>query len=130
MNIPDPMVFSEKTKLGSGLAGTLAWATAAAVVGAGIRYGIVDLKFFRDACQADILPWWCWPRQLVIAESDLWIIGVISVICAAYGLVKPGPTRAALMAVIFGALGIALYNAGPASIGLVFGLATIARHRA
>lgn len=108
----------------------LVWAAIAVAAGVGIRYGMVDLNFFRNACQADVLPWWCQPRQIVISVTNLWIPGGISVVCAVYGLVKPEPTRAALLAVIFGAIGIVLYNADLASIGFVFGLLTIARHRA
>jgi hypothetical protein len=107
--------------------------TAAAMtgaVGAAVRYGLIELAFFRDRCQVDVLPWWCWPREAMLRAFDLWILGGISLACAVYALVKPEPTRAALLAVVFGALGLALYNAGPAAIGLVFGLVTVARYRA
>jgi hypothetical protein len=105
-------------------------AAVAGAVGAAIRYGVIELSFFRNACQVDVLPWWCRPREALQLMFDYWILGGISLICAAYGLVKPEPTRATLLAVIFGGLGLALYNAGPAAIGLVFGLLTAARYRA
>lgn len=112
------------------LAVALIGAAVAGMVGAAIRYGMIELNFFRDACQADVLPWWCQPREAIQILSDFWVPGGISLACAAYAMVKPEPTRATLLAVIFGALGLALYNAGPAAIGLVFGLMTAARYRA
>lgn len=60
---------------------------------------------------------------------DVYIFGGISVVFGLYGLVKPERTRAAMIAVLFGAIGLALYNADAASLGLVFGLAVVARER-
>ena len=107
----------------------LLWGCVAGAVGAALRYGLIELSFFRASCEADVLPLWCWPRRILTYLFDFWLFGAVSAVCAAYGVVKPESPRAAAMAVIFGAVGLALYNAGPASVGLVFGLATLARQR-
>jgi hypothetical protein len=116
--------------IGRPLAMGLAWGAIAAIVSAAIRFGIVELDFFRRACGDDLaLPLWCWPRQVLIMVSNAWVFGALSVLFALYGLARPERIRAAIAAVVFGAIGIALYNAGPASVGLVLGLATLARER-
>lgn len=107
----------------------LLWAAVAGAIAAAIRFGMVELDFFRASCEAP-LPLWCWPRQVLIVAADRWIYGTVSLALGAYVLLKPDRTCVALGAVVLGAIGLALYNAGPASVGLVFGLATLARARA
>jgi hypothetical protein len=115
---------------GRPLATALAWGVVAAVVSAGVRYGIVELEFFRRACGDDLaLPSWCWPRQILIMVSDRWVFGTVSLVFALYALARPERIRVATAAVVFGVIGVALYNAGPASVGLVLGLVTLARER-
>ncbi|HTI87053.1 MAG TPA: hypothetical protein VL966_10655 [Alphaproteobacteria bacterium] len=116
--------------LGRPLATALGWAIVATLVSIAIRFGIVEHEFFRRVCGDDLaLPLWCWPRQVMIMVFDWWVFGALSVLCALYALVRPDSLRVATAAVIFGAIGVALYNAGPASVGLVLGLTTLARER-
>lgn len=116
--------------MGRPLAMALTWGIVAAIVSAGVRFGIVELEFFRRVCGDDLaLPLWCWPRQLLIMVFDNWVFGALSLLCALYALMRPERTRMATAAVILGAIGLALYNAGPASVGLVIGLVTLARER-
>src|SRR4051794_9662780 len=104
--------------IGRPLVMALAWATVAAMLSAGVRYGIVELEFFRRACGDDTaLPPWCWPRKLLITVVDWWVFGAASLLCAFYALLRPETKCAAFAAVILGVVGIALYNAGPASVG-------------
>ena len=107
----------------------LVWGSVAGAIAAAIRYGLIDLDFFRKACDGDTMPLWCRPRQGIMLAFDVYVFGGISVVCGLYGLAKPERSRAAMIAVVFGAIGLALYNAGPAALGLVFGLAVIARDR-
>jgi hypothetical protein len=116
--------------VGRPLARALAWGAVAAMVSVAVRYGLVEHEFFRRACGDDLaLPLWCWPRQLLMMIFDDWVFGALSALCALFALMRPQRTRVATAAVIFGAIGIVLYNAGPASVGLVLGLATLARER-
>jgi hypothetical protein len=116
--------------VGQPLARALAWGAVAAALSAAVRYGVVELEFFRRACGDDLaLPLWCWPRKLLIMTFDAWVFGALSVLCAAFALLRPDRVRVATAAVVFGAIGVTLYNAGPASVGLVLGLATLARER-
>jgi hypothetical protein len=116
--------------LGRPLATALAWGIVTALVSAALRYGLVEHEFFRRACGDDLaLPLWCWPRQILLMVFDWWVFGALSILCALYALARPDRIRVATAAVVFGVIGVALYNAGPASVGLVLGLATLARDR-
>ncbi|MGE5539436.1 MAG: hypothetical protein ACM30I_12530 [Gemmatimonas sp.] len=116
--------------MGAPLLHALVWAAIAAAVSALVRYGVVELEYFRRVCGDDTaLPAWCWPRQILIMVIDWWVPGVVTVVCGLYALMRPERQAVAAAAVILGAIGVALYNAGPASVGLVLGLATLARER-
>jgi hypothetical protein len=116
--------------LGRPLANALAWGIVAAILSAGVRYGVVELEFFRRACGDDLaLPLWCWPRQIAMMAADRWVYGALGLLLALIALVKPERTRIATAAIILSAVGVVLYNAGPASVGLVLALATLARER-
>jgi hypothetical protein len=106
----------------------LVWGGIAGAAAAAIRFGMIELEFFRRACEAP-LPLWCWPRQALSLAADRWVYGAVSLAFGMYALIRPERTSVALAAVIVGAIGLALYDAGPASVGLVFGLATLARAR-
>jgi hypothetical protein len=130
MNPADQSVLTgRRTMFSPAVVRALVWGGAAGAIAAAVRYGLIDLDFFRKACDGDTMPLWCRPRQAITLAADAYVFGGISVVCGLYGLVKPGWTRAATIAVVFGAMGLALYNAGPAALGLVFGLAVIARER-
>lgn len=107
----------------------LAWGGFAGAVAAAIRFGVIELDFFRRTCEAP-LPLWCWPRQVLALGADNWIYGFVSLALGVYAVLTPRGTGTAFAAVVIGAVGLALYNAGPASVGLVFGLAALARERA
>lgn len=121
--------FGWRTIFSPAVVRALVWGGVAGAIAAGLRYGFIDLTFFRKACDGDTMPLWCWPRQAITMASDAYVFGGISVACGLYGLVKSERTPAAMIAVIFGAIGLALYDAGPASLGLVFGLVVVARER-
>lgn len=130
MNSAGQSVFSGwRTIFGPSVVRALVWGGAAGGIAAAVRYGLIDLNFFRKACDGDTMPLWCRPRQAIMLAFDVYVFGGISVVLGFYALVKPERTRAAMIAVVFGAIGLALYNAGPASLGLVFGLAVVARER-
>jgi len=105
------------------------WGALAGAIAAAIRFGMIELDLFRQACEAP-LPLWCWPREVLARAADNWMYGTASLALGVYVLLRPQRTGVALAAVVVGAIGLALYNAGPASVGLVFGLATLARARA
>jgi hypothetical protein len=115
-----PTIFSQ------GVVRALVWGGVAGVVAAAIRYGVIELEFFRSRCDAP-MPLWCLPRQAVIFAADRWMIGGVSLVLGLYGLFRPARQGVALAAVIAGAAGLALYDADPASVGLVLGLAILAR---
>jgi hypothetical protein len=118
-----------RAEIGLGVTRALLWGGLAGALAAAIRFGVIEFEFFRTTCE-DPLPLWCWPRQVLIFAFDRWMFGAVSLGLGLYAVLKPGRTDAALAAVVVGAIGLALYNAGPASIGLVFGLVTLARARA
>jgi hypothetical protein len=130
MNSADQSVFfGWRTIFGPAVVRALVWGGVAGGIAAAVRYGLIDLNFFRKACDGDTMPLWCRPRQAIMLAFDAYVFGGISVVFGLYALVKPERTRSAMIAVVFGAIGLALYNAGPASLGLVFGLAVVARER-
>jgi hypothetical protein len=93
-----------------------------------VRYGLIQPEFFRNACDPESMPGWCWPRQIVVLASDNWLFGVASFALGVWAVLRPSSCRgAALAAVVIGAVGLALYDAEFASVGLVFGLIAAAR---
>lgn len=114
--------------LSPGVRHALIWGGVAGAIAAAIRFGMIELEFFRRTCEAP-LPLWCWPRQVLSLAADRWVYGAVSLAFGIYALLRPERAGVALAAVIVGAIGLALYDAGPAAVGLVFGLATLARAR-
>jgi hypothetical protein len=119
---------ARRALLSPGVKRALLWGGLVGAIAAAIRFGVIELDFFRARCEAP-LPLWCWPRQVLALAADRWMYGAVSLALGIYVLLKPARTGIALAAVILGAIGLALYNAGPASVGLVFGLVTLARSR-
>lgn len=124
-----PVSRGRATIFSQGVVRALLWGGIAGAIAAAIRYGVIELEFFRSRCD-EPMPLWCLPRQAVIVAADRWMIGGLSLALGLYGLFRPARQGVALAAVIAGAAGLALYDADPASVGLVLGLATLARERA
>jgi hypothetical protein len=111
-----------------GVRRALLWGAVAGAIAAAIRFGMIEADFFRARCEPPF-PWWCWPRYLLAQAADRWVYGAVSLAFGVYAVVRPSRSAVALVAVIVGAMGLALYDAGPASVGLALGLATLARAR-
>lgn len=111
-----------------GVRRALLWGVIAGAIAAAIRFGLIELDFFRARCEPPF-PWWCWPRYLLSQAADHWVYGAVSLALGVYAVVRPTRSAVALAAVIVGALGLGLYDAGPASVGLALGLVTLARAR-
>jgi hypothetical protein len=117
-----------RTLLTPGVKRALLWGGIAGAIAAAIRFGMIELDFFRARCDPPF-PLWCWPRYILAQAADRWVYGAVSLAFGVYAVVRPMRSGVALAAVIVGAVGLALYDAGPASVGLVLGLAVLARAR-
>jgi hypothetical protein len=91
-----------------------------------IRYVWIESTEIGLSCAATPAPWWCEPRYLIIRfhQENGWGLitlaaGLISLLARWY--------RLALVALVFGMLGLVLYNTGLAAVGLLMALLLILR---
>jgi hypothetical protein len=123
----------------------VAAAVAAALAGAfAIRYGLIEPEALGHACQAPRAPWWCLPRSAVVQAFHARALGLSSLVLgiAAHvpwsrfgGGARLGrlwafldrPRALAALALVFGALGLVLYNAALGAVGFVLGLVRAVR---
>lgn len=96
--------------------------TAAAAIGvaAALRYGFIEPQALNEACWAAISPWWCKPRQGLALLIDYQALGWASLVAAGLALTVGG-RGLVLGAIASGGLGVILYNADLAAVGLVLG---------
>ena len=106
----------------------LVWGAVAGGLGALIRYRLIQPDYFRNTCDVDVMPSWCWPRYVIIWSFNNYVFAIVSVALGAWTLLQPFRLGVALGAIVFGAAGLALYDAEPASLGLVLGLIALARN--
>lgn len=106
---------------------SLVWGAVAGGLAALVRYRLIQLDYFRNTCDVDVMPSWCWPRYVIIWSFNNYVFAIVSVALGVWALLQPFRRSVALGAVVFGAVGLVLYNAEPASLGLVLGLIALAR---
>lgn len=99
----------------------VASAVAAGVVGAAVRYGVIEYKAVHNLCAADTVSWLCEVRSLVIVT--LMNTPALGLLALSLGLVSLFGNRRALIipALVTGALGLFLYNTGLGACGLLLG---------
>lgn len=122
--------FRWRSAIGADLTRAILWGAVAGAVGAAVRYGLIEARFFRSACDVDSMPTWCWPRFILIWTFNNWLLGSASAALGAWALIRPRRRGVALAAIVLGATGLALYDADLASVGLVLGLISVSRARA
>ena len=90
------------------------------------RYVWIESTEIGLSCAAVPAPWWCEPRYLIIRfhQENGWGLialaaGLITLLTRWYWL--------ALVALVVGMLGLVLYNAGLAAVGLLLALLLIVR---
>ena len=113
---------------------TFAKAVAASLVmlliAMALRYGVIEPREIGAACQAGLGPWWCGVRMAVVMVFQSGVLGGGSLIAAAAEVVigdKAWGRAAAVAAMMTGAAGLVLYNAGLGGAGFLLGLITLAR---
>ncbi|MBF0093628.1 MAG: hypothetical protein HQL33_01700 [Alphaproteobacteria bacterium] len=95
-----------------------------------IRYLMIEPRDIGAACQVGLGPWWCDLRLVVVAVFQSGLLGGGSLLLGVLALALGGRGRVpATLAMVTGAAGLVLYNAGLASAGLLLGLITAARLR-
>lgn len=99
----------------------VASAVAAGVVGAAVRYGVIEYKGVHNLCVADTVSWPCEVRSLVIVT--LMNTPALGLLALSLGLVSLLGNRRALIipALVSGALGLFLYNTELGACGLLLG---------
>jgi len=105
------------------------WIASAAVLLAlalAVRFLVVEPRGIGIACLGQPAPWWCGPRDIVVAISSGGGWGVASLGFGILALITGWRPLAAL-ACGLGLWGVVLYNAGAAAFGLLFGLLRLVR---
>jgi hypothetical protein len=111
---------------GVGLALSVIGAAAAAAGALALRYVVVEPAEMGQACLAALGPWWCPWRDALVRSFRAEAFGWGALVAGTLALVVP--SRAwGVMAVIAGVFGLALYNAGLASVALAIGLTRVVR---
>lgn len=96
-----------------------------------LRYGLIQSTPIGLSCQADSAPWYCAPREALVQFNMLagWSFAAL----LGGGLALLTRWRLAIaIGLLAGSMGLVLYNAGPAGMGLLLSLAALlraARHR-
>lgn len=101
-------------------------AAAAAAGALALRYMVVEPAEMGQACLATSGPWWCSWRDALVRSFRIEAFGWSALVAAALAVFVP--SRAwGVMAVVAGVFGLALYNAGLASVALTIGLTRVVR---
>jgi hypothetical protein len=111
------------------LAAVRPWIASAAVLLAlalAVRFLVVEPRGIGIACLGAPTPWWCGPRDIVVAISSGGGWGVASLGFGILALIT-GWRPLAVLACGLGLWGVVLYNAGAAAFGLLFGLLRLVR---
>lgn len=93
-----------------------------------MRYVWIESTKIGLTCSALPPPWWCEARYAVIRVHQMDVWGLVALGAGLLALV----TRwypLALLALVFGLIGLVLYNTGLAAVGLLAGLLPILRRR-
>lgn len=91
-----------------------------------VRFLVIEPRGIGIACLSAPSPWWCSPRDVVVAISRGGGWGVAALLAGILGLVT-GWRPLAVVAFVLGLWGVVLYNAGAAAFGLIFGLLKLVR---
>jgi hypothetical protein len=105
----------------------LPWLLVAAALAAAalLRYGLIEPEGYGFRCEAGG-PWWCGPRDIIIAAFHTRLIGWLALVAgAAAFLTRHRGTAAA--AGILGAFGLVLYNPDLSAVGFALGTLVLAR---
>jgi hypothetical protein len=111
------------------LAAVRPWVASAAVLLAlalAVRFLAIEPRGIGIACLGQPMPWWCGPRDIVVAISSGGGWGVASLGFGLLALIT-GWRPLAVLACGLGLWGVVLYNAGAAAFGLLFGLLRLVR---
>jgi hypothetical protein len=111
------------------LAALRPWVASAAVLLAlalAVRFLVIEPRGIGIACLGEPAPWWCGPRDIVVAISSGGGWGVASLGFGMLALIT-GWRPLAVLACGLGLWGVVLYNAGAAAFGLLFGLLRLVR---
>lgn len=105
------------------LAAAVALTLAAAMA---FRLGVIEPRAAGFACLESAAPWWCAPREAVIRLAQTGVLGWLSLGAGALALLlrRPWP---GVIALLSGAAGLALYDAGTSAVGVVLGLIAVSR---
>jgi hypothetical protein len=110
------------------VAGLILVVSLALLAAYGLRYGWIEPAAYGHRCAEPGAPWWCAPRQALIAAVWLNALGALSVVTALWALVTSG-RNSTLTAVATGAAGLVLYNYDWSAAGFLCGLLVFARQR-
>lgn len=119
-----------RTVARGGIAKVVAASVAVLAGAMALRYGVIEPREIGAACQVGLGPWWCGLRAAVVVVFQSGLLGGGSLILAVVALAAGDRALgrvAAVAAIMTGAAGLVLYNAGVASAGLLLGLITAAR---
>jgi hypothetical protein len=91
-----------------------------------VRFLVIEPRGIGIACLSAPVPWWCGPRDVVVAISRRGGWGMAALLAGILALIT-GWRPLAMTAFALGLWGIVLYNAGAAAFGLIFGLLKLVR---
>lgn len=90
------------------------------------RLGVIEPRAAGFACLESAAPWWCAPREAVIRIAQTGVLGWLSLGAGVLALLLRRPWPGAI-ALLSGAAGLALYDAGTSAVGVVLGLIAVSR---
>ena len=111
---------------GAALAVSIVGAGLAAAGALALRYLVVEPAEMGQACLGAAGPWWCPWRDALVRAFRAEAFGLGALAAAALAVVVPSRTWA-ILAVVAGVFGLALYNAGLAGLALAIGLTRVVR---
>ncbi len=91
-----------------------------------LRYALIEPHWIGITCSADSAPWWCAPREGVVLMHIYWVWGWLAlaggVLAIAFGWLW-----AIRLGLVMSLMGLVLYNADYAAIGLMLTLLRLPR---
>ena len=96
-----------------------------------LRVEVVQPEALTWACAAELRPFWCGPRQLLLEAFNTGVIGAAALVASIAALIIAHPLgqKLALAGLVLSIFAFALYNAGAAAPAAVFALLRLFRSR-